>query len=281
MANFMNDQAEGLRRMLAGPRPRVFTFLSALPDEEKNAMLTNLSASLTVAGSSVLLLDARSLNSGVAYGLGATHTATLLEAVRYERPTKEIMQAMPDGFNVARVTHATTIGRRQLEEAQQDAAQARRLGHIFAALAEQNDVVLVDADLGKDDALPLAALNGGDIVVQVTNGASSIKSAYALVKRLHARLGRRPYSVLVTDAGEKEAKLVYDNMAQAASRYLGTQIRFLGSIPPDEHLKRASSLGRTVVDAFPLAGASLAFKRLAGRCAIADMPGLSGMRMAG
>ncbi|MBI1889248.1 MAG: antiactivator of flagellar biosynthesis FleN protein [Burkholderiales bacterium] len=281
MANFHSDQAEGLRRMLAGPRPRIFTFLSALPDEEKNAMLTNLGASLTVAGSSVLLLDARSLTGGVAYDLGATRAATLLEAVRQERPMKEIMQAMPDGFNVARLTHATMLGRRQLQEAQQDAAQARRLGHIFGALAEQSDVVLVDADLGKDDALPLPALTGGDIVVQVTNGAASIKSAYAIVKRLNAKIGRRPYSVLVTGANEKEARLVYDNMAQAASKYLGTQIRFLGAIPADEHLKRASSLGRTVVDAFPLAGASVAFRRLAGRCAIADMPGLSGMRLAG
>ena len=40
MANF--DQAEGLRRMLAGARTRIYTFLSATSGEEKGATLVNL-----------------------------------------------------------------------------------------------------------------------------------------------------------------------------------------------------------------------------------------------
>ena len=71
MANFDFDQAEGLRRMLAGPRPRIVTFLSAVPDDDKGAMLVNLGASLVGAGSDVLLVDARSLTRGVAGRSGA------------------------------------------------------------------------------------------------------------------------------------------------------------------------------------------------------------------
>jgi flagellar biosynthesis protein FlhG len=278
LANFNFDQAEGLRRMLAGPRPRIFTFLSALPDEEKNAMLVNLGASLTGAGSEALVLDARSLSAGVAAEFGAMRRTTLLEVARQERPFKDSVQATPQGFKIARLVSPTTLGRRQLQEAQHDAGQAGRLTQIFGALAEKNDVVLVDADLGKDDSLPLPALANGEIVVQVGTGAESIKAAYALVKRLNARLGRRSYSIVVTGADEKEAKLVYSNIAQAAHRYLATKMTFMGSIPADEHFKRAAKLGRTVVDAFPLAGASVAFKRLAGQC---GLPSMGGLRMAG
>ena len=46
LANFDFDQAEGLRRMLAGPRPRIVTFLSASPQDDKGTMLVNLGASL-------------------------------------------------------------------------------------------------------------------------------------------------------------------------------------------------------------------------------------------
>ena len=46
MANFDFDQAEGLRRMLAGPKPRIVTFLSATEQDDKGAMLVNLGASL-------------------------------------------------------------------------------------------------------------------------------------------------------------------------------------------------------------------------------------------
>ena len=50
LANFDFDQAEGLRRMLAGPQPRVMTFLSATPQDDKGAMLVNLGASLAFFG---------------------------------------------------------------------------------------------------------------------------------------------------------------------------------------------------------------------------------------
>ena len=46
LASFDFDQAEGLRRMLAGPKPRIVTFLSATPQDDKGAMLINLGASL-------------------------------------------------------------------------------------------------------------------------------------------------------------------------------------------------------------------------------------------
>jgi flagellar biosynthesis protein FlhG len=44
LANFNFDQAEGLRRMLAGPQPRIVTFLSATPQDDKGSMLVNLGA---------------------------------------------------------------------------------------------------------------------------------------------------------------------------------------------------------------------------------------------
>jgi flagellar biosynthesis protein FlhG len=279
LANY-TDQAEGLRRMLAGPRPRIFTFLSALPDEEKNAMLVNLSASLVRAGSDVLLLDARAMAGGVSFQLGMTQRTTLLEVVRQEKQASELMQAMPQGFRLVRLAHGTMQARTQLQMAQHDAEQMRRMTHVFGALAKQNDVVIIDGDLGKDDSFPLQAMTNREIVVQVANNAASIKSAYAIIKRLSSRLGRRPFSVLVTGASDAEAKRVYDNMAQAASRYLATNVSFLGSVPADDHLKRAANLGRTVIEAFPLAGASVAFRRLAGRCALAEAS-LGGLQLAG
>lgn len=257
--------------MLAGPRPRVFTFLSALPDEEKNAMLMNLGASLVRSGSDVLLLDARSTAGGIVSRLAAPRKATLLEVARQEGRMCDVVQAMPQGFSVARLAHATMQSRAQLDGAAHDEMLMRRLNQAFGDLARENDIVVVDGELGKDDAFALPAIANSDIVVQVSNSASSIKAAYSIIKRLNGSLGRRPFSVLVTGASEEEAKQVHANIAQAASRYLATPVAFMGSVPDDDYLKRASSLGRSVVDAFPLAGASVAFRKLAGRCALAEM----------
>ena len=70
MASFDFDQAEGLRRMLQGPRPRIVTFLSATPEDDKGAMLVNLGASLAQLGNEVLIVDACDVDYGVARRLG-------------------------------------------------------------------------------------------------------------------------------------------------------------------------------------------------------------------
>jgi flagellar biosynthesis protein FlhG len=268
LASFEFDQAEGLRRMLAGPKPRVFTVLSATPDEDKGAMLVNLGASLAQAGSNVLLFDARSAAQGISSRLDAVRGATLLQVARQERALDEVVQTMPQGFGVA----ALTRGAQRL--ATDDAGQARRLAKAFGVLATRADIVVADAELDDQDALPMPALANGEIVIQVSASAASIKSAYAIIKRVNGRLGRRPFSVLVTGANEKEAQVVFRNMAQAANRYLAVKLNSIGSVPADDHVKRAAHLGRPVVDAFPLARASVAFRRLAGQFALSDVPSM-------
>lgn len=267
MANsFEVDQAEGLRRLLAGPRPRVFSFLSAASAEEKGAMLVNLGASLAQAGRDVLLVDACVATEGISSRLDAVRSATLLQVARQERALDEVIQPMPQGFGVV------TLMRGPQRAAAQDALQMRRMANAFGVLAARSDIVLVDAELGSDDRFPIPTLANGEIVVQVANTAASIKSAYSIIKRLNGALGRRPFSILVSGASEHEAQVVYRNMALAANRYLAVKIQSLGSIPADDHLKRAMYLGRAVVDAFPRAGASVAFRRLAGRFVLSDAP---------
>jgi flagellar biosynthesis protein FlhG len=267
LASFDFDQAEGLRRMLAGPKPRIFTFLSATPDDEKSAMLSNLGASLVRAGNQVTLVDARTGSHGICARLELPHAGTLLDVACQQRALSDVIHPMPQGFSVAMLTRG---GRRDAEELA-EAAKARRLANIFDLMARQADILLVDGELDAVDALPLSSLVNGDIVVQVSTGASSIKAAYSIVKRLNAQLGRRPFGILVTGATDQEAQVVYDNMAKASNRYLAVQLNWLGSVPEDEHVKRAARLGRSVVDAFPLAGASVAFRRLAGRVAAPEM----------
>jgi len=266
LASFDFDQAEGLRRMLAGPKPRVFTFLSAASGDEKGAMLVNLGASLAQAGRDVLLLDACAAADGIASRLDVVRGATLMQVARQERQLDDVIQQMPQGFGVAALKRGTQ------RTAEKNAEQLHRLDEAFGVLAKRADIVVVDADLDKEDAFTIPALTNSEIVVQVANSPASIKSAYTIIKRLSNQFGRRPFSILVTGATDKEAQVVYENMAQAANRYLAVKLNSMGSVPADEHLKRAMHLGRAVVDAFPLAGASVAFRRLAGRVVLSDMP---------
>jgi flagellar biosynthesis protein FlhG len=282
LASFDFDQAEGLRRMLAGPKPRVFTFLSATSDDEKSAMLVNLGASLCKGGNQVALVDARLGSRGVAARLSVPLHATLLDVARQERTFEDALRQLPQGFGLAMLARESWSGGSGGSCAGLNKPQLRRLANTFELLANRVDMLLVDCELDAEDAFPIPAMANGEIVVQVSTGAASIKTAYSIVKRLNAQLGRRPFGILVTGASEQEAQVVYNNMAKAANRYLAVQLNSFGSIPADEHVKRAARLGRSVVDAFPLAGASVAFRRLAGQVVASDMrSGLRNMVSAG
>jgi flagellar biosynthesis protein FlhG len=303
LASFDFDQAEGLRRMLAGPKPRIVTFLSATPADDKGAMLVNLGASLARAGNDVLIVDACEREYGVAQRLGVDRGDSLLQVARQECALNQVIHPVPQGFGVATLardtrglktvvpakagTHAEhAYPQRSRVTVQASSAwvpasagttsaeDARRLANTFEVMVKQTGIVIVDGEFTPDGAFPLPAMANSEIVVQVSTSATSITNAYALIKRLSQQLGRRPFGILVTGATEDEAKVVYDNMATAATRYLAVTLTSMGSVPADEYLQRAARLGRAVVDAFPLAGASVAFRRLAGRFALPPRPQL-------
>ncbi len=270
MANFDFDQAEGLRRMLAGPKPRVISFLSATQAEDKSNLLINLATSLTKAGNDVLVVDACSGLRGVSSHLGLSSGATLSGVARQEYALNQALKQTPQGFGMVTVT------RGQLHSAQKAPDEMRRIGKALDILIKQNSIVVVDGELTSDESLPMPIMANSEIVVQVGNHPDSIKAAYCLIKHLNQELGRRPFGILVTGASEMEARVIFDNMEQAANRYLAVQLNSLGSVPADDHVKKAARLGRAVVDAFPLAGASIAFRRLAGHFALRSAPNWAG-----
>ena len=262
LASFDFDQAEGLRRMLAGPKPRIVTFLSATAQDDKGAMLINLGASLAQSGNDVLIVDACERDYGVARRLGVDRGPGLLQVARQECALNQVIHPVPQGFSVVKMGAGHT------------ADEARRLAKAFDVLVKQSagSIVIVDGEFTDEGGFPVPIMASSEIVVQVSTSAASITNAYALIKRLSQHLGRRPFGILVTGATEAEAKVVYDNMSAAATRYLAVTLTSMGSVPADEYLHRAARLGRAVVDAFPLAGASVAFRRLAGRFARTAAP---------
>lgn len=262
MANI--DQAEGLRRMLlaSSSRPRVVTFLSAIGGEEKNSTLVNLAAGLEQLGNDVILFDARGPESSsmtVAMWLETQLAATLVDVARQKCTMHQAVKVTPHGFKLAsycRSQHAPPIF--QLSE-----GLLERLDIMVKKLGNSTDIILADGELHDEHGLSLAALEDGEIVILLTKQQDSLKAAYSLIKRAHGRYGSRPYGVLVTGVNQCEAQRVFDALAQVASSFLSVPLTLFGFVPQDDYLRRASRSGRSVIDAFPGAGASMAFSRLA------------------
>lgn len=268
MVNLHTDQAAGLRRMLELPKSRVITVLSALQEDEKSGMLVNLGACLARQGREVLLVDARATGNSVGAWLNADPVCSLLDVARQQRTMQDAIKMVAKGLSVTMLSKYAPMTAGAANE------NSRRLSRAFDVATHRSDLVIVDSEIDINDAFPLASLDESELVIQVSAHPATIKAAYGLIKRLNGRIGRRAYGVLVSGATEKEARLVYANMAQAAGRYLAVPLHFVGFVPEDEQMRKAAHLGRAVIDAFPLAKASLAFARLAEQFAQSARAGL-------
>ena len=258
MDYFQFDQAEGLRRMLGEHRQRVYTFLSASPQGNKNHVLFNLAASLSRAGSSVMLLDATCSRSGVGHYQPQTHpSATMASVANKEYAADDVFYRTPPGFDIVRLADVP-------HEIRGQETFRHRLNLLFESVTAEADVVMIDAQLDRRNEFPLTAMESGTLIMQMEGTEKSIKDAYLLIKRMAERFGRMPFGVLVSGSGENRSQTVFRNMAQTASHYLGVQLYSMGYVPQDDHIARAASLGRSVVDAFPMALSSFAFRRIAG-----------------
>ena len=140
------------------------------------------------------------------------------------------------------------------------------------ALAEVSsgvDVMLVDAampvlskrpasskvkGLAGQAAVSSSMASAAALLVVADATASGITESYALIKRLALEDARLHFEIVINKvAGEQAAMTVFGNMARVARHNLAARLEYLGYIPSDDRLRRATQMGKPVVEAFPTA----------------------------
>lgn len=294
----VTDQAEGLRRLLLRASARVVTVAAARAGLGSTSVVVNLAAALARAGKDVLVLDENLSHDNVANMLALKPRYDLLNAVRCDKAWREIMLHPQPGVRVLPAARAIQA------LPQLSAPERERMLQCLAEASDGADIVLVDAATSaavarnspKADCFSSTEVNAGLpmptgairvrspisaglapdqpllLVLNVT--ASAITESYALIKRMAMQDGRRSFEMVVNKArDEQEARAVFANVAQVARRHLQVRVEFLGYIPLDDKLKRATQLCRPVVEAFPSAQSALAFGELGRNLILLPAPG--------
>lgn len=272
-ASTFRDQAAGLRRIMANPRPRIVSVISTSSPSQQQQLLSNIAASMQLQGSDVLILRADKHTASTMPTLldVATQQASWGRVVRWtdcligQSTTQTMLSSAAEpgqtrsrqGFAYAQLLPSTWL------EQPLDTDMESLLTEHFSKVAQEFEVVLVAASLNKNRHLPLKLLHRHEILVQLSLDPESIKQAYVFIKQICSQIGRRSFGILVDAATEKEAELVFQNISQVCRRYMQIDLEFVGAIPPDEHLGKARQLGRNVIDAFPMASASAALQAIA------------------
>lgn len=216
MVNAPVDQAEGLRRMLSAPLPGLCTVLSADDDQQKDALMKRLAASMSRRGRSVILVDGAPTADTEAEVARAS-VRTLLDVARGHASLDEAGHADDGGYRRVK------LGPRSDDPA---------LTEFLKRLSAEQARVLVDARLDEEGRLPLPLLAEGEVVVQLSGSEASIRTAYEMLRALKDQCAHRSVSLLVTAADPAHARRVHSNLFQAASRYLALSVRSIVAQEP-------------------------------------------------
>ncbi len=258
MADVLQDQAEGLRRLLERDSVRVVTLASGRTGAGKTSVVVNLAAALAKRGRRVLVLDEQQGKSGMEAQLGLASRYDLMHVIRREKSLEEVMLHSPEGVAIVSAGKGLEVLAGLGQDDQDWLVQS------FRQMSEAVDVVLVDAVAGiASHVLPLS-LASQEIVIVVSPHPSSITDAYALIKVLNQNFAIRRFHILASKVQtEAEAQGLFGTMAEVAERFLDVSLDFMGHIPFDEKLKQSAKICRSVVDAFPAAASAKAARNLA------------------
>jgi flagellar biosynthesis protein FlhG len=238
--------------------PHVIAVSSGKGGVGKTNIVANLGMALTKLGKRVLILDADLGLGNLDVLLGLVPRHTIEDVLAGTHTFGEIVLKGPGDVYVlpasSGVSHLTT-----LTESQQVIIQEQ-----LAQFAGGMDVLLIDTGAGISTSVTFFASSADETLVVVSPEPTSLTDAYALIKVLARQYRERRFKILVNQAkSPREAAEVFGKLDVAADRFLHVALELVGAIPHDDYVPMAVMQQKAVLELFPEAPASEAFKKLA------------------
>lgn len=255
--------------------PVSITIASGKGGVGKTSIAVNLALMLRKLGRRTTLMDVDFglANTHILMGMKAQHS--LADVVRRNLPITEAIETAPGDIKVLAGGSGTL---EMLHASQSDRLQLIRNAD---ALADETDILVVDAPAGADDnTLDFLAASDHAVIVIVAE-PTSFMDAYALIKAANLERGLKRFSVIMNMGGTtSEAKKHFEKIQAIAMRFMDVELTYLGNIPYSRAMRRA------VVDRKPVLSSPessqtsefLAFKMIAQRLLQAQPNESSGIK---
>ena len=260
MSEIAVDTAAAMPVAAPAARLRVIAVASGKGGVGKTNVTANLAVALAQRGQRVCVLDADLGLANLDVLLGLSPSLSLLHVLRGERRLPEVIVEGPAGIRIIPAASG-------FEELTALAATDRmRLLAELDALDPTLDVLLVDTAAGISSNTLYFTAGAAEVLVVITPEPTALTDAYALVKVLAARYGRRDFLVTVNMAASAaDAQAAFARLARVAERFLRVRLEYQGWIPYDDALPRAVRQQQPVLLGAPGTPASVALSDLARR----------------
>lgn len=195
----------------------------------KTNLALNLSYCLHNSGRHVLLMDCDLGLANVDVMLGISPERNLQDLLQPQYMSKDVVVPLEEpGFDFL----PAASGVPELVEMDEDMQSV--LFDKLTGVISQYDYLILDLGAGiNGTVLSFAAMTQVRIVV-VTSEPTSLTDSYALMKVLSTQHGIKDFLVVVNQAeSSAEVKQTFDRLHAACSKFLGINIRLLGSVRHD------------------------------------------------
>ncbi|MDX1451892.1 MAG: MinD/ParA family protein [Oleiphilaceae bacterium] len=224
----------------------------------KSNVSINLALALAEKGRRVVVLDADLGLANIDVLLGLTAKRNIADVISGECSLREVMVEGPMGVKIVPASSGTQkmVALNPMEHA--------GLINAFSEIAQDLDVLIVDTAAGISDGVVSFLRAAQEIIVVVCDEPTSITDSYALIKLLNRDYDMYRFRVLANMVKtQEEGRHLFSKLTNVTERFLDVALQYVGSIPYDEAVKKSVQRQRAVLDAYPRAKASMAYRSLA------------------
>lgn len=224
----------------------------------KSNVSVNMAIALAELGRRVVVMDADLGLANIDVLLGITANRNLADVLSGDCALRDVLVDGPGGIQIVPASSGTQ------RMTQLSPMEHAGLINAFSELGDEIDVLIVDTAAGISESVVSFLRASQEIMLVVCDEPTSITDCYALIKLLNRDYGLYRFRVLANQVkSQQEGKHLYNKLSRVTERFLDVALQYVGSIPYDEAVKKAVQRQRAVVEAYPRAKASLAFKALA------------------
>lgn len=231
----MRDQAEKLR--LKMENKRVATSIGVISGKGgvgKSNFSTNFSFNLAKKGYEIVIVDMDIGMGNVHILLGKKTKRTLMEYLTGQYSLEDVKEPFLDNIDYISggSAMATVIEWNDL--------MFERLLSVFELLQQRYDYIIFDMGAGATEWSLQLIETLDDIIVISTTEPTAIMDAYSMMKYVHMRNSlKNMYIVCNRTLTIDEGKQTLKRLQNTAQQFLQKELKILGSIPEDIHVRKA------------------------------------------
>ncbi|XOZ33904.1 MinD/ParA family protein [Halomonadaceae bacterium KBTZ08] len=224
----------------------------------KSNVAVNLGIALCEMGQRVVVLDADLGLANIDVLLGISASYNISDVLAGECSLTDILVDGPGGIRIVPASSGT--------QRMTNLSHMEHAGLIsaFSELGDDIDVLIVDTAAGISESVVSFLRASQELMLVVNDEPTSITDTYALIKLMNRDYDTHRFRVLANMVRtEQDGKALYDKLYRVTERFLDVALQYVGAIPLDDAVKKAVRRQKAVMELYPNAKASGAFRELA------------------